>query len=656
MDRRPTYVSCTCAAFAVLVLPFLGGNAQATPLESVDVVTARVDFNQYSVCRPNSETVDVAIMVSHSGDSQLQMVEMGEVEQRGVYVEPTTGEVEQTESLIAMQQSNNVYLQLGQSTLLYGEMELPTVDGVYREVVDIGWQPAGQQSGFRSSQQVLLDFVVENDCLSWIDAKEFEFLANVPHLYSHQGQPVPQNTRWGGASPGQPVFEIGEFEDGEHDLKDDGLEVLELSYCVKVEYFDNFLFPPEDTTGMVRQPVLGDGSPRDFRGLHVELWDRDADEDNDFITSGILRGRSDPHHYCIDFEWNQANPEEERYPDVYMTTSLSVSNGHPDWWLLTDPQRTIHFCAEDSPCDETVVSWVRYASPDLGLTDSHVNVDLNFIGRTFEINAMAMQMASLERFLETFESYGMSRDINVHWYFDEYPGALGARSIKLSYQSSYVDDDGVDVVREWYRRWDVGAHEVGHTYQAQLLGLDSLYTGCVRGSERHYADTVDTSNFATKEGWAEFVAMATWYLDPGAGSVVYPTFSWPENLVEVEPADDPMFSDAGEVCEIQPLKPEICNSRNEIQVLRAFWDLYDTHVDGPVDAPGLDSDLQTIAKVWMEFPDGTGNHQREEVGCNAHNMWDYFESAVRSPEISDDTAATIIGGMLNNEVVDLTLF
>jgi hypothetical protein len=131
-----------------------------------------------------------------------------------------------------------------------------------------------------------------------------------------------------------------------------------------------------------------------------------------------------------------------------------------------------------------------------------------------------------------------------------------------------------------------------------------------------------------KEGWAEFVATRTWY--PDSKSTSQPIYSTYIHQYEVEPGGYTFpqgyfpgsDSCGGYKCVLMTCD---CYSRNEIMALRAFWDTWDTNVDGYDDA-NTEVSWQNMALIWSLYPSGTGNACRSEYNTN---MRDYQWNAMQ---------------------------
>jgi hypothetical protein len=156
------------------------------------------------------------------------------------------------------------------------------------------------------------------------------------------------------------------------------------------------------------------------------------------------------------------------------------------------------------------------------------------------------------------------------------------------------------------------AHELGHIEQARWEDyLGSLGQGGTPGN--------GSQRGAFTEGYANFVAMATWFEpdDPdvnftllqGESVSTANTLNWVEDLCGI-----------GNGCN--------CNQGDlvgEAWESHFFWDLYD-----PIDMGGVDQVEQTfeeIRMVWGLFDNGTGDRQEDECGnmndSDGVNAYDY---------------------------------
>jgi hypothetical protein len=233
-------------------------------------------------------------------------------------------------------------------------------------------------------------------------------------------------------------------------------------------------------------------------------------------------------------------------------------------------------------------------------------------------NRLAMQNAAFQKFFRTWHSFMMTGDIYAHYEHNSGSAySTGPTCIHLSGQS------------ELRQRWDVASHESGHSYKDQLLGHnDPSY--CPTDLHKGYCSYNDQC--ATSEGWAEFVAMRTWY--PDSKDASHPVYFTTTKEYEIEPGG---FALPGDPRSAADCGSYACSSLNsacyakiEMMAARAFWDIWDNHVDN-LDNADTTTDWHYMSRIWYDFPSGSCNE-----GCQDEddkNMRDYHDN---SDSISSD--------------------
>jgi len=559
---------------------------------------------------------------------------------------------------------------------------IPTEDGVYSDVFTVRWRRAGTEPWLFTD--TFLKFEVVDGCVEVLTEEEYERQTNSYSLipFVRYGKEVLELAVEGGGTfdgSEEPLPEVAgieavdatettvvvdgapyQFQDEAYepfsdDLFDEDAEVpgggggpkapesvLALQYCVRVRYHQDAFQVPTDEENLVGMrwwlpkkridnpyPEPDEFTKMNFLGLKVELWDRDSSND-DYITSAVLNYTANGQYFCINFNWDQA-AQGENYPDPYIKTYYQVTKPRTGIWfskwgiLCTDSCGT---CAS-----KPVMSWRNEYYPDLGQSVSTV-YETTFFTQSADpttpdqvaitSSSQAIQMAYMQKFFEVWNEYEMTGNIHAKWSEEGILSSVDGTCINLA---RYYEQGANDVF--WHRRWDGPVHEAGHSYQDQLLGVNSL------GScpQEHHGWCSYNDHCATNEGWAEFVAMRAWYPDDSDESEpIYYTTSYQYGI---EPGGYELphspFSEewCGEyACPAAAVGTTLwhnCYSMNEMMAARAFWDMMDSNPDGGDAA--IDSVLWPyLADVWDLFPAGTGNHQANESSPYL-NMRDYLYNA-----------------------------
>jgi len=604
-------------------------------------------------------------------------------------------------------------------------LPIPPEDGVYSDAFTLRWRRIGSPTWLYSDAFLKLEVV--DGCAEVIDDLEYESLTNRYSILSYardgkdelkltvegagvfDGTELPEaasseSADFGSDVPGvEPDSALYQYFDDAYDQwsddewdedlasdtaakNGDGPVLLStltgLNYCVKVRYHNDAYQEPEDvpapTTGMRWwRPYKRDGTPENpvfhetnFLGLVVELWDRDTDSRDDYITSATLNYSNNTNYFCITFDWDQT-AQGELYPDPFILTRYIVEKPQLYPWLL---HKHGYLCADScSNCDGTVdfpcASWRSQYFPDLG---EHYGTSLNSLYFTpdstptvaqvqLTSSSQAIQMANLQKFFQIWDSYEMTGSMYVKWgnAEDEVPHTTYASTACIYFYRRYwyVPEVGDPAYIYWHQRPDMPAHEAGHAYHSQLFP-GTMHGTCNGVTGHHFGYCAYNDHCATDEGWAHFVSARSWYPDEIDDSEPWSLTQTTQYGLEPggfnlphSPFDpDYCYEDA---CTILPLPDPAtwndCYSRNEFMVARAFWDMFDSNPDG-LDETSDSVLWPYLADIWTLFPPGTGNHQADEddpYDGPYFNMMDYFYHA---SEISNDVSDDIEAAMENNVI------
>jgi hypothetical protein len=350
------------------------------------------------------------------------------------------------------------------------------------------------------------------------------------------------------------------------------------------------------------------GSYVDAVGHTIELWDKDSgDSSNDeFIRTVVIAGTG---RRCFTFEWEDAPYSgTERHPDVYLRYINRVRN------VKSSPKHRIR-AADVNGDDHVHTTWRNGTSsdPDLFVAKNCKP------GRTCQIypgimwptsdtsSERALWIMALDSAQHALQVFGtiMDTDIEMRYPDDTNVGPDGEVH---SYAASR-DLIGIRTVRG--KNGFTVAHEVGHVVQMQEFDLDA-------------ADYQD-GHLPTIQGWANYVALVSWYDPDNSGSR-------PNLYIDWEAPN--------------PCNDSSTNAESHQAIAKAFWDLNDRNNEAGVGlALGDDDKLRfkstRIAKGWRRFPDGTGNRGRQEP--NGVNMRDYYANNLgRFGSSDDDFLETLI--------------
>lgn len=547
-----------------------------------------------------------------------------------------------------------------------GKIDLTQDNGYYKEIILVKWR--FPKKTYKIIDQKIFTYKIKNSRIKVVNEREYEENMSTFSCYRcfRDGKTVyarelegyidlePYKKEKSDKSivlDEAKVSRNGISDDRRIKLENDGigrdvkfknpLLKMKLNYCVRVRYIDNFINPPINTTGMKwwrpygYDPDKGE-KKTNFIGLIVELWDRDEDSADDYIKTSGLYYSEDGNYCCLDFEWDP-EVQGEAYPDPYIKTYFQVYD--PEF---SDPQkRKGHLCLDGCLCNNRPVAvWRNSYYNNLGETETSTLASLQFGPRTSQINAKGMQAAAFQKFFRCWHSKYMTGDIYAKWVYEGATFSSGPNCIQISMYTDATHEYSM------YRRWDVSVHEAGHSYHHQLLDTDDLYNTC---PNPHYGYCSYNDHCATIEGWAEFVAMRSWY--PSAKDISEPTYNTYYNQYPVEPGGttfldekDPWHSSCNNYdCDIQEVSNGRCYSMVEIMVLRSFWDMWDTNPDGLADDADNEVYWQKLAQIWTLFPEGTGNGEKDE-SSPYFNLWDYWRNSSSDPDVSSN----ILEAMLNN--------
>lgn len=389
--------------------------------------------------------------------------------------------------------------------------------GYHKEIVHVVWSypkavPAAHE--VQNAAEAVLYDAVEEGCVKVLGLDDFQVHTDPVTSYQmiYDGELVDITDSVGGLadlldSGPEPATSEAEVlmevpRDRMHFYNDeepsDTGERLELRYCTRVRYLDNFNGCPADTTGMKWRRPYCDQSLVPLLGLEVMAIDRDSHSGDDIIGRYVLHYDGLDHYSCIDFEWGQ-RLRGEQYPDVYLITNFDVHDS--EFGAATEA----HLCRENDEEDESCdvkfsYNWRNNYVSDLD-EGAPAYRNLNFGTAEDGWNRRAMSMATVQKVLRSYQGRNMTGDLNVWWDGNQCTDTSGD-----AWPCAY-DDNWFTLTANLYRTWVVGPHEAGHCYQMQLFEQSRLFgEGC---PSPHTVTGISNDACATREGWVQFFATLT---------------------------------------------------------------------------------------------------------------------------------------------------
>lgn len=363
---------------------------------------------------------------------------------------------------------------------------------------------------------------------------------------------------------------------------------------------------PTTTTG-VKRPCQADnfGTNYDYMiGFEIDVYDKDnasqgADE---FIGTWHIAGSGTQ---CVTFEWEGAPYYGgEAHPDVYIQLTNAATASWGDHSTLID-------IVDDNNDEYPDISWrggegdnTFVASNCTASSTCYIPNDMApFTAGNDDLPQSEALLAvdSAQRALEMYHDL-----FNNGTIYMEVPSSECANSCAVSRGLLRIaasdDTDGI-----------VPPHELGHVLQMHLFEQDTLVDDCSLNGGGWSATSVEYQSCATTEGWAEYVAIGSWYnaASTSANPVASGTNMETASLINSDPPT---------------------NAWVPGQVTKAFWDLDDANNEagvadcdgvGGIDDDGNNWGTSLIAGGWDSFPDGTANRQDREASVHGVNARDY---------------------------------
>ena len=343
------------------------------------------------------------------------------------------------------------------------------------------------------------------------------------------------------------------------------------------------------------------GHDIDAVGHVFELWDKDDDQNapDEYIGKWVIAAGG---RVCATFEWENSPGDYdlgEDNPDVYVRYINRVNR--------TTGGSIYVQAVEADGATPPVTSWRNGDGVD---PDAYVAEECT-AGHNCEIvpngslmpeddtaSERGMRIQALDSVQHALETYGAVMDTSVELH---YPGKSDCEP------SCFVSRHEIHVAEGLGDDGFYAPHELGHAVQMQEFDQDDLRDVC---GASHTLTSSETDSCSTTEGWADYVAVVSWYE--------------PNNKNSKPQAFGYKFEAAA------PRAPACEDNRGiELQVAKGFWDLDDANNEAE-QAPATARDesnyaTRDIAKGWRNFPDGTDMYLEDYYdNDDGVNMYAYY--------------------------------
>ena len=370
--------------------------------------------------------------------------------------------------------------------------------------------------------------------------------------------------------------------------------------CVELEFRDDRQDCPQvGAIGASHPCMTNQASPYSSADGHrIELWDKDsgAASGDEYIGTWTIGTEG---QFCMTFPWEgMPYHKSEADPDVYIRYIYQVKNPYcPGGDCTTVTARQ----SDGSP--KPVVSWrdTDAVQVDCGVGQTcdmglrRVTTSTSSVA-SLSIQALDSALLALRRFSSNISVSG--NNVNMRVPCDlECDGSVTSNRTRIDIHSA----DAKTALAP--------PHEMGHVLQMSQFSQDWLYASC--GGDGHGIQTIENQSCVTAEGFADYVAVVSWYnpWSPGTSPVMFGA-NW----------ENHSMGTWGN-----------CTSaaHTELMVGRAFWDLDDSSNEGASFGWAQDRDDEfsgNIVNGWGNFGWGTCNGCNAEINGdgNAVNMQDYF--------------------------------
>jgi len=180
------------------------------------------------------------------------------------------------------------------------------------------------------------------------------------------------------------------------------------------------------------------------------------------------------------------------------------------------------------------------------------------------------------------------------------------------------------------------AHETGHAIHARAMEHVPTFLGrdpnFVPNECRSTEDPPCAQKTATAQAWADFIAAVAFH-EPYQQDITPYNRDW---LFDAEGLMGGRYNNSNSNMPCAALDdPDGVAWDSGWNIVRFFWDLYDTRDEGDY-SDGCSMTIGEIISVWTNFTAGTGDGQADEgstpdpypwSGRNGRNVWDYWNNA-----------------------------
>lgn len=340
----------------------------------------------------------------------------------------------------------------------------------------------------------------------------------------------------------------------------------------------------------------------DATGHQVELWDKDADSDDEHIGTWYISAGGTQ---CITFEWeNAAYSKGEANPDVYLRyINMVNASGYRNYIYVravtTDGGAHNATSWRDGPAgDEN-----RYVAAECRAGAAcYMFQSGSLVPTNDRASPRALRIMALDSAQHTLQVMGeiMNRHVKLH-----YPGRAACTTSCTDDRENFHirDSQGGDGI--------LTGHELGHVIQLQQFNNDNLHDDVSKGGAGWDLTSDEYDSGATQEGFASYVGILSWYE--------------PNNFATVPRGWGLDFEAA------TPNRATCAANRGiPLQVAKAFWDIDDWNNEAGAGVAAWPDSLrygsEDIVVGWRQFSPGTGNRQQNESGRDGVNMKDYYEN------------------------------
>ncbi len=353
------------------------------------------------------------------------------------------------------------------------------------------------------------------------------------------------------------------------------------------------------TTGARR--ACNPGGNVDAVGHQIEVWDKDTSSADEKIGTWYIGGGG---RQCVTFNWEgESYHKGESNPDLYIRYINIVNRtGYSNYVRIRAVQTNGSAHPATTWRNGNATDPDRYVARNCTTgTTCQILPGGAMIPTNDPASLRALRIMALDTAQHALQVFGEAMDTHADMH---YPGKSDCPT------SCAVNRDEFHITQSRGNHGFNVAHEVGHLIQMQEFNQDWLRNDCSRNGDGHSLTSVEWESCATTEGFADYVAVTSWWNPNNAGSV---PMGWGRNFETATPVNSSCSTSA----------------HIELQVAKAFWDFDDWNNEaGAGAASGLDDRIAygtlDIIRGWRQFPNGNGNREDGEDDRDGVNMRDYW--------------------------------